>query len=363
LFSAVPASRQNALLGLFPGLCLLGGIQASGQLAWEGICRDERLSAFAKRLVCYDPHREHDWPGTGGEMVVAPSNQSAWRATRRMHRGVTNVLVWHLSLLRFMPFFRPSNAKVTLFLHGIEAWQRPNFLVRRALSRVDCFLSNSDYTWQRFQQFHQLPVPWRHKLVPLGLGEVPPASRPAATPAALMLGRLMRDEDYKGHREVIAAWPLVLKQMPQAALWIAGDGDLRPELQSLAEARGVGERVHFWGCVSEEKKRELLAQARCLALPSRGEGFGLVYLEAMRQGRPCLVSGLDAGAEVVNPPECGLAAAPGQPEKLAAALCRLLAATDEWAAWSQRARQRYEARFTARHFQDRLVAALLDDGT
>jgi glycosyltransferase involved in cell wall biosynthesis len=51
--------------------------------------------------------------------------------------------------------------------------------------------------------------------------------------------------------------------------------------------------------VTEEEKQDLLRRCRCFAMPSRNEGFGLVYLEAMRLGRPCLVSDCDAGREIV----------------------------------------------------------------
>jgi glycosyltransferase involved in cell wall biosynthesis len=110
--------------------------------------------------------------------------------------------------------------------------------------------------------------------------------------------------------------------------------------------------------VSEDEKQNLLARCRCLALPSRSEGFGLVYLEAMRLGRPCLVSTLDAGREVVNPPEAGLAANPDSPQPLAEAVCRLLTSGPEWNQWSMQARRRYEDYFTARHFQERHLQAL-----
>src|SRR6185369_351165 len=97
------------------------------------------------------------------------------------------------------------------------------------------------------------------------------------------------------------------------------------------------------------------------ALPiCRSEGFGLVYLEAMRAGRPCLVSTLDAGREVVNPPEAGLAADPADRQALAAALCRLITPGAEWDRWSEQARLRYEGQFTARHFQERLVKAVFE---
>jgi glycosyltransferase involved in cell wall biosynthesis len=101
-----------------------------------------------------------------------------------------------------------------------------------------------------------------------------------------------------------------------------------------------------------------LRRCRCLAMPSRGEGFGLVYLEAMRLGRPCLVSDQDAGREVVAPPEAGLAADPANGPQLAESLCRLLTPGEEWEQWSQAARQRYDSGFQGRDFQQRLLDAL-----
>jgi len=173
-----------------------------------------------------------------------------------------------------------------------------------------------------------------------------------------MIGRIRRSEDYKGHREMIAAWPLVSERVPNAELWIAGEGDLREYLELSVQAFGLTKRIRFLGRVSEEQKQKLLERCQFLALPSRSEGFGLVYLEAMRSGRPCLISLYDAGREVVNPPEAGLAVEPGNPQALSDAICRLMTPGAEWQTWSEQARRRYEQYFTARHFQERLVRAL-----
>jgi phosphatidylinositol alpha-1,6-mannosyltransferase len=173
-----------------------------------------------------------------------------------------------------------------------------------------------------------------------------------------MVSRLVRGENYKGHREMLDAWPLVRQRIPTAELWIAGDGDLRPDLERAAAERGIGQAVRFVGYVSDEQKDRLLRESRCIAVPSRGEGFGLVYLEAMRLGRPCLVSTLDAGREVVDPPRHGLAVDPDDRDSLAEATCRLLTNGPEWQQWSTSARARYEQHFSARHYQQRLLSVL-----
>jgi phosphatidylinositol alpha-1,6-mannosyltransferase len=265
-----------------------------------------------------------------------------------------------MGLIKLLPFVRLKQARIILMLLGIEGWRQHDSLTRLLLPRVNTFLSISDHTWHRFLEYYPQLAGKDHRTVYLGL-DVPVdrlPNTPAAPPSTLIISRLARGEDYKGHRELIDAWPLLLQRVPDARLWIAGDGDLCPELERMVAERGLEQHIQFFGRVSEEQKQDLLVRCRCFAMPSRGEGFGLVYLEAMRLGRPCLVSDCDAGREVVNPPEAGLAVDPADRQVLAAALERLLTPGAEWDRWSLQARQRYERQFTAKHFQARLVEAL-----
>ena len=353
---------HNAILGLFPwiGAERLGGAQLSGRLAWDGVQGGVNQQYGRSDLFCYAPGVEPRYVASLPQAHVASSQVQAVRLALGKMWQPDVVLIWHMSLLRLLPFFRIRSASVVLFLHGIEVWRRHDLLTRLLLPRVNLFVSNSTYTWQRFLDFHPDLTVKPQQTVYLGV-DTPidtPSTDPSDPPAVLIVSRLDRREDYKGHRELIAAWPLVLQHIPHAELWIAGDGDLRPALEQLIAARGLTQHICFFGRISEEQKQDLLMRCRCFAMPSRGEGFGLVYLEAMRLGRPCLVSDCDAGREVVNPPEAGLAVNPDDTHALAAALLRLLTPGDEWSQWSIQARQRYESQFTARHFQERLVDAL-----
>lgn len=349
---------NNSILGLFPALDSLGGVQASGRLAWEGVARQS--CSRGSLLFCYgEGVRER--PGLAfSPYVYAPSKLRAIISAFKIRQPVSRILIWHIGLLKLLPCFRARDAKVILFLHGIEAWRKQDRVTSRVLRRVDLFLSNSDYTWQRFIQANPNFASAQHLTVHLGIEsemkeDVPGAGDP---PAVLMTSRLLKSEGYKGHREMIQAWPEVLKRIPEAELWVCGDGDLKVDLERQMAEIGVGPKVRFFGRISEEEKVELLARSRCFALPSRGEGFGLVYLEAMRVGRPCLVSTEDAGYEVVNPPEAGLAVDVSCPEEITAAVCRLLEPSSGWEQMCLRARRRYAEFFTAEHFQRRLNAAL-----
>lgn len=344
---------MTRMIGLFSGLDpTTGGIAVCGRSAWQGVIGRTQDAD----LICYGPIGPRDRLPLPGRVVE--SRRRFELAGKLLARSwpADVCVVWHVGLLKLLPFLRGFRGRVVVALHGIDAWRPVGRLTRRLLDRVDLILTISDHTWGRFLTF----APWltdaRHRTMHLGWGEplTGPTPAPADVPAAVIVARLAKAEDYKGHRELIRAWPRVRDRLPGARLDIVGDGDLRPELERLTDACNVRDVVRFHGRVSEERKAELLAQSRCLAMPSRGEGFGLVYLEAMRLGRPCLVSNSDAGHEVVHQPECGLAVDPADAGGLADALVRLLTPGLEWDVWSESARRRYEAEFTEAAFHRRL---------
>ncbi|MDH3445645.1 MAG: glycosyltransferase family 4 protein [Deltaproteobacteria bacterium] len=368
--------RDYSILGLFPFDVLpgIGGIETSGRLAWQSVVNfwNGSRKLLSADIFCYSKRRiggkpqtldgdgDREFQSMAGDALHAASPLAAVFAAIKWRRRANLVLVWHCGLLKLVPFFRNRNAKLALFLHGIEAWRPQDWFTALLLRRVDLFLVNSEYAWQRFISFNPCLANSQHETVHLGIGMIVNGQirPPTDPPAALMISRLQRSEDYKGHREMIYNWPMVLERIPEAELWIAGDGDLREDLEKVVRSRGLAGRIRFFGAVSEEQKQELLSRCRCLAMPSRGEGFGLVYLEAMRVARPCLVSTRDAGREVVAPPEAGLAADPADSRSLTDAICRLLSPGPEWERLSVGARHRYDNYFTASHFRDRLMSAL-----
>ena len=353
------SEHEGQVLGLFPyfGPGAVGGVQASARIAWDAVT-DHANGAATLLVYANENHADASANGTG-TLIVNSKRKAVYHAIRRRWSQEL-VFVWHLGLLRLLPFFRFARVRVVVMLLGIEAWKKHDGLTRKQLKKVDLFLSISDHTWRNFLQFNKRYEDKPHQTVLLGIGSpiqgVTPV--PSDTPAALMLSRLSKDEDYKGHREVISVWSRVARNVAGAELWIVGDGDLRKDLEALVTQLGLGEQVKFWGLVSDGTKEKLLQDSRCLVMPSRAEGFGLVYLEAMRLGRPCLVSTLDAGREVVNPPDAGLAVNPDNEVELVDSICRLLGDGQEWKAWSDEARRRYEENFTERHFQERLLVAL-----
>ncbi len=342
------------ILGLFPDLEETGGIQTVARMAWRAVTGDMLL----------DPNLLFTYGTQGGSsrsslaLNVRTRTEALLRALQ-LNAAPDIILVGHVGFFKVLPFLKIGNARIVLMLYGIEAWKRHGRWTRKRMRHTHLVVSISDFTWRRFVDHNPEFCGVAHHTVPPGFGgPVAGDVVPADQPVALMISRLEKTEDYKGHREMIAAWPAVLQRIPAAQLRIVGEGNLQPALEAQTARLGLRGSVRFYGKVSEDRKQQLLQECRFLAMPSRGEGFGLVYLEAMRRGRPCLVSPLDAGREVVRPPEAGLAADPRNPTELADAICRLLGAGPEWDQWSQHARSLYESFYTEEHFKQRLLTVL-----
>src|SRR5262249_54088385 len=120
---------------------------------------------------------------------------------------------------------------------------------------------------------------------------------PCAGPFALIVGRMMAEERYKGHDLLIDIWPSVVAAVPGAGLVVVGDGDDRARLH--ARAASLGDRVSFTGHVSDGALARLYRDCAFFVMPSRDEGFGLVFLEAMQAGKAC-IGAMGAAAEVIS---------------------------------------------------------------
>jgi phosphatidylinositol alpha-1,6-mannosyltransferase len=144
---------------------------------------------------------------------------------------------------------------------------------------------------------------------------------------------------------LITALPRLMSRWPELQLAAVGDGDDREWLQDLAEENGVGMHVHFLSGLSYEELAACYAHCEIFALPSKGEGFGLVYLEAMACGKP-VIGGAHGGApEVIEDGKTGYLVQHGDAVQLATAIETLLADPDLQKEMGRRGKQRAENQF------------------
>jgi len=146
-------------------------------------------------------------------------------------------------------------------------------------------------------------------------------SPPAGKPTILYAGALVA---HKGVDVLVAAYAVLVDTLPDAVLWLVGDGPERGELEALvAEAELDG--VRFWGWRTEEELGDLYRRARLVVIPSVWfENAPLVAIEAMAHGRPLVASRVGGLPELVDDGETGLLFSRGDADDLAAKMRLLL---------------------------------------
>ena len=254
---------------------------------------------------------------------------------------------------------RPLRRPHLVFLNGIEVWRPLSWDQQRALRLARVRLAISEHTRRRAREFS----PWLPpvEVLPLALEERPAwGTADAATLARcgrdfiLMVGRMAAAERYKGHDQMLEA----LARLSGARLVVAGDGDDRPRLEARAEALGLADRVVFTRFVDEATLHRLYEACAVFVMPSRDEGFGLAYLEAMRASKPCVAARGCAAEEIVIHGETGALVRYGDVEGLAGALAGLLGDRGQAARWGLAGRRRWEQRFGYDAFRAGLVPHL-----
>ena len=260
----------------------------------------------------------------------------------------------HLAPVAWLMAWR--GGRVTYVLCGIESWVPLRPAERRAL-RGGRLVAISQHTAQRFKdanpEFAGATVDVCHP----GLPARPTDTSSAGEPAALIVGRLAADEGYKGHELLLDAWPRVLERHPDARLWIVGDGDDRPRLESVTARLGLRHAVTFAGRVSDQELDALYRRCRFFVMPSRHEGFGLVFLEAMRAGKAC-IGAVGAASEIIEHGVTGLIVNPARLDDVCGAVVRLFDEPDTCARFGRAGAARFRAEFTDARFRARFAAVI-----
>jgi glycosyltransferase involved in cell wall biosynthesis len=141
----------------------------------------------------------------------------------------------------------------------------------------------------------------------------------------MTLARLAGFERYKGIDEILEILPALLKKDPSLTYMILGDGDDRLRLERKAHALDIAGQVVFTGFIEEAEKADYLRLARVFALPGKGEGFGIVYLEALACGVPVVGSRLDGSRDALLGGELGELADPSDADSVRECILRALA--------------------------------------
>jgi glycosyltransferase involved in cell wall biosynthesis len=175
-----------------------------------------------------------------------------------------------------------------------------------------------------------------------------PAPYDGEAPRFLCVGRLI---PIKGHVILLRAFRRVLDERPDAQLDIAGRGVLEHGLKDFARELGLLDSVRFLGHVTPIQSA--IEQSLAVVVPSLGEGFGMVALEAMERARPVIAASIGGLEDLVRDGETGLLVPPGEAEPLAEAILALANDSARAAAMGRAGRARAIERFPEDRCSDR----------
>ncbi|WPU98336.1 glycosyltransferase family 4 protein [Mucilaginibacter sp. cycad4] len=247
----------------------------------------------------------------------------------------------HINLAIIGLLIKLINPKCRLWLvaHGIEVWRPLSFLKRRMLKHCDSVICVSNYTKQQMIKRHNLNA---EKCIVLNNAIDPFMRLPDifTKPQKLLrryglnnddfilfsLTRLASTEQYKGYDQVISVLGSLKSKFPQLKYVLSGkyDDQEHIRIKKLIAAHDVGEHVILTGFIDEAELTEHFLLADLFVLPSKKEGFGIAFIEALACGLPVICGNADGSIDAIRNGELGEAIDPDNLAELHNAITRHL---------------------------------------
>lgn len=242
------------------------------------------------------------------------------------HLNFTPVAYW-LKRLTKIPYW------VTVY--GMEAWDVKNPSIQKALHNADRILSISGYTRDRLLKEQNLD-PAKIFLLPctFDASQFKIAPKPnyllekhnlkSEQPIILTVSRLAETERYKGYDQILKALPQIRQAIPNIHYIIVGKGSDKPRIEQLIAQLDLQDCVTLAGFIPDEQLCDYYNLCELFAMPSKREGFGIVYLEALACGKPCLGGNQDGAIDALCHGELGALVNPDDVEAIAKTTIQIL---------------------------------------
>lgn len=298
----------------------------------------------------------------GFSSYVAAGKSKARVVSAYLQQSVSHrndlVIFGHVSLAPLMLIPTTRNPRTCVITYGIEVWQSPGRAEEQALRKADSVLAISEYTRSEVLKRNRLS-PDKVRLFPCSLDpywnaeDTNPESLRGIPPVhkILTVCRLTKDDDYKGVDSVIKSLPSVVKECGPVSYRIVGEGDDVARLSSLADELGVSSYITFVGALKEHELRNEYKQCSLFVMPSEGEGFGIVFLEAMAHGKPVIGGAHGGTTSVIEHEKSGLLVNRLDVDSLAYSITRILKDDELRVRLGRAGNERVRRDFTFQSFQ------------
>jgi glycosyltransferase involved in cell wall biosynthesis len=245
------------------------------------------------------------------------------------HVNFTPAAYW-LKRLTGMPYW--------VIVYGTDAWNIERPPLQKALHHADRILSISNYTRDRLIKEQNLN-PAKISLLPCTFNASRFQIRPkpqhllnryrltTEQPIILSVGRLDSTQPYKGYDKILRALPEIRRQIPNVHYILVGQGSDRPRIEQLIAQLNLQNCVTLAGFVPDNEIGDYYNLCDVFAMPSKGEGFGIVYLEALACGKPTLGGNQDGAIDALCNGELGALVDPDNVDAIAQTLIQILQGT------------------------------------
>lgn len=220
--------------------------------------------------------------------------------------------------------------------HGLESWNIERPALKKALAYADKIISVSDYTRDRLLKEQNL-APEQISLLPntfdegnFAIGDKPEYLRKRYglqpnQPIILTVGRLDQIDRYKGYDKILRALPKIRTYFPDIHYLLVGSGSDRSRVESLIQQLDLADCVTLTGFVPDSELTDHYNLCDVFAMPSKGEGFGIVYLEALACGKATLGGNQDGALDALCQGKLGALVDPDDGSEIAHTLIQILA--------------------------------------
>ena len=246
------------------------------------------------------------------------------------------IIMTHLNFAPIAMFLKwLVGTKYIAIAHGVEAWDIPNPLLLKALKSADLILAVSNFTRDRLCQ-NQNISPDKVKILPntfdTSAWKIAPKpqyllDRYKLQPdqkVILTVSRLVMSEQYKGYDQILEALPIIRQTIPDVHYLIVGKGDDRDRIEQIIQQKDLQNHVTLAGFIADEYLCDYYNLCDLFAMPSKREGFGIVYLEALACGKPVLGGDIDGAVDALDQGRLGVLINPEDVQGIAQEIINIL---------------------------------------
>jgi phosphatidyl-myo-inositol dimannoside synthase len=322
----------------------VGGIEKVCKVFGKGLVDLQQQLAIKQLLVMamYDHNGDIESKYIPEHAFIGAKKNKIKFIANAIQQGINSkvVIISHINLLLvgYLIKILSPKTKLILLAHGIEIWNEPNFLRKKMFNKCNEIWCVSAFTKEKIQQFLKatniklqilnncldpfLPPSYSVKEAQL----LNRYNLSKSDVILLTLTRLSSSELYKGYDHVLAVFNNLVQRFPTLKYLIVGKYDAveRKRLQDLIVQYGLEKRVVFSGYITDEEIANHYGLADAYIMPSKKEGFGIVFLEAMYYGLPVIAGNIDGSSDALLQGKLGTLVNPDSEKEIEQAIVTIL---------------------------------------